>query len=468
MIITEFELRANWHKTKAQVITVPPGSIITPTARDFLRSKGITVQIEGNEVVDFNKSTYSSALKSEVEEDSSKNEEQPKRDELSEKERSPKEQLKKDNSQEKPEQMTHLRGMELIPKSHPVIALRGQNDLLQCEIIEAQLYFKECGEQELVQNLDEILGFLRTLMLAEVKEKPLEFKSLLGLTPEELREQSHFPQKHFGIKHGYMQAADGPIVARLHTLRSKVRVLELQAVRAFLPEGEACTREDIIQGLNRLSSAFFILTCRVRMQHKEKASDKMSLEVPIGISNRHVHLAQKDLDELFGKGYVLTPQKALSQPGQFAAVEMVTLQGPKGSIEKVRVLGPVRKESQVEVSVTDCYKLGVNPLVRDSGQPEGTDGIRLIGPKGQVDLPRGVMVAGRHIHMTPEIAEHWGLKDGQRVKVEIPGVRAVNFESTLVRVSPNYQLEFHLDTDEGNAASITADSKGRIVGVQHG
>jgi propanediol utilization protein len=467
LIITEFELRANWHKTKAQVITVPPGSIITPTARDFLRSKGITVQIEGNEVVDFNKSTYSSAPEREFKENGLKKEEPPQQ------EQSPKEQLKKETPQNKPpqnkpEQMTHLRGMELIPKSHPVIALRGQNDLLQCEIIEAQLYFKEWGEGELVQSLDEILAFLRTLMIAEVKEKPLEFKGLLGLTPEELREQSHFPEKYFGLKHGYMQVSDGPVAARLHTLRSKVRVLELQAVRAFFTGEGDCTREDIILGLNRLSSAFFILTCRVRTQLKEKAADKTGLNVPIGISNRHVHLAQKDLDELFGKGYVLTPQKELSQPGQFAAAETVSLQGPKGTIEKVRVLGPVRKESQVEVSVTDCYKLGVFPLVRDSGQLEGTDGIRLIGPQGQVGLPRGVMVAGRHIHMTPEIAEQWGLKDGQRVTVEIPGVRAVRLESCLIRVSPHYQLEFHLDTDEGNAALITADSMGRIVGVQYG
>lgn len=462
MIITEFELRANWHKTKAQVITVPPGSIITPTARDFLRSKGITVQIEGNEVVDFNKSTYSSAPESEFKENGLKKEEPP------QKEQSPKEQLKKENPPNKPEQMTHLRGMELIPKSHPVIALRGQNDLLQCEIIEAQLYFKERGEGELVQNFEEILAFLRALMIAEVKEKPLEFRGLLGLTPKELREQSHFPEKYFGLKHGYMQASDGPVAARLHTLRSKVRVLELQAVRAFFTGEGDCTREDIIQGLNRLSSAFFILTCRVRAQQKEKAPDETGFNVPIGISNRHVHLAQNDLEELFGKGYVLTPQKELSQPGQFAAAETVSLQGPKGTIERVRVLGPVRKESQVEVSVTDCYKLGVPPLVRDSGLLEGTDGIRLIGPQGQVGLPRGVMVAGRHIHMTPEIAEQWGLKDGQRVTVEIPGLRAVRFESSLIRVSPHYQLEFHLDTDEGNAALITADSMGRIVGVQHG
>lgn len=446
MIITEFELRANWHKTKAKVITVPPGSIITPTARDFLRSNGITVSIEGDGVMDFNKSTYSSAVKSEVKEDLPKREAPPK----------------------KPEEMTHLRGKELILKSHPVIALRGQNDLFQCELIEAQLYFKECGEFELVQNLEEVLGFIRGLMHAEVKNEPFEFKSLLGLTPEELREQSHFPQKYFGLEHGYMQATDGLIVARLHTLRCKVRVLELQAVRAFHGEEGHCIHEDILQGLNRLSSAFFILTCRVRRGQKEKALDEKGLEVPIGISNRHVHLAQKDLDELFGKGYILAPQKGLSQPGQFAAVETVTLQGPKGRLEKVRVLGPVRKESQVELSITDCYKLGLTPIVRDSGQPEGTDGIRLVGPQGQVDLPRGVMVAGRHIHMTPEIAEEWGLKDGQRVKVEIPGVRAVSFESTLIRVSPDYQLELHLDTDEGNAASITADCKGRIMGVHHG
>lgn len=454
MIITEFELRANWHKSKAKVITVPAGSIITPTARDFLRAKGITVQIEGNGVMDFNKNTYSSVSAS------------PPKDEARTQTVTAGSSLPEPGT--KPEYMSHLRGKDLILKTHPVIALRGQNDLFQCAVVENQLYFKACGELELVENLEEILGFMRALMVAEVKDEPFVFERLLGLSPTELREQSHDPQKYFGLKYGYIQQEDGQLVARLHTLRSQSRVVELCACRAFIKEDGTCLREDIIQALNRLSSALFILVCRVRSRPKSKKTETELFEVPIGISNHHVHLAQNDLEVLFGKGYVLNTQKGLSQPGQYAAREMVMLQGPKGKLENVRILGPLRPESQVEVSISDCFKLGVTPIVRDSGQLEGTQGIRLIGPQGQVDLARGVMVAGRHIHMTPEIAEAWGFKDGQRVKVDVLGVRAVSFEETLIRVSPHYRLEFHVDMDEGNAAALTSNSKATIRGVQHG
>lgn len=448
MIITEFELRANWHKSKTQVIVVPAGSIITPTARDFLRAKGIAVQIEGNGVMDFNKKTYSFV------------------DDLPQKDEASTQNVTEGSSslekETKPEYMTHLRGKELILKTHPVVALRGQNDLFQCAIIETQLYFKSCGELELVENLEEILGFMRALMLAEVKDEPFVFERLLGLSPQELREQSHYPEKYFGLKHGYMRQEDGHIVARLHTLRSKSRVVELYACRAFLKEDGTCIRKDIVQAFNRLSSAFFILACRIRSRSNGKNKEKELLEVPIAISNHHVHLAQNDLEVLFGKGYVLHPQWDLSQPGQYAAQEKVTLQGPKAKLENVRVLGPVRPETQVEVSVSDCIKLGLTPYVCDSGQMEGTEGIRLIGPQGQVDLARGVMVVGRHIHMPPEIAEAWGIKDGQRVRVDVPGVRAVSFAEALIRVSPHYRLEFHIDRDEGNAALLAADSIGRI------
>jgi len=135
-------------------------------------------------------------------------------------------------------------------------------------------------------------------------------------------------------------------------------------------------------------------------------------EFPIiaGVSNRHVHLSREDLDLLFGKGYALTPTKDLGQPGQFACKEMVTIVGPKGSIENVRILGPERKDTQIEISLTDAFKLGVMPPVRDSGDIEGTPGITIIGPNGKLEKEKGVIIAKRHVHMHPSDAEKFGVK----------------------------------------------------------
>ncbi|GGK12508.1 propanediol utilization phosphotransacylase [Caldalkalibacillus thermarum] len=180
----------------------------------------------------------------------------------------------------------------------------------------------------------------------------------------------------------------------------------------------------------------------------------MEYKIPVGISNRHVHLSPEHLEQLFGKGYELTELKPLSQPGQFAAQETVTLVGPKGEIPKVRILGPARGHTQVEISKTDSYKLGVNPPVRDSGDIEGTPGIKIIGPKGEVELDKGVIIASRHIHFHTSDAEKFGVKDGDRVRIRAGGERAVIFENVLCRVSDNYALDCHLDTDEGNAAGL--------------
>ncbi|MBO8160770.1 MAG: phosphate propanoyltransferase [Thermosipho sp. (in: Bacteria)] len=174
-----------------------------------------------------------------------------------------------------------------------------------------------------------------------------------------------------------------------------------------------------------------------------------------GVSNRHVHLSKEDVEILFGKGYQLTPIKDLGQPGQFACQETVIIAGPKGAIERVRVLGPERKETQVEISLTDAFKLGVIPPVRDSGDLEGTPGIVIIGPKGSVVKEKGVIIAKRHIHMHPTDAEKYGVKDKDIVKVIVdkPGRRVI-FDDVLIRVSEKYALEFHVDTDEANAALL--------------
>lgn len=179
------------------------------------------------------------------------------------------------------------------------------------------------------------------------------------------------------------------------------------------------------------------------------------VKVPIGVSARHVHLSQEDLERLFGEGYSLHPYKPLSQPGQYAAEEEVELIGPKRSL-KVRILGPVRRNTQVELSLTDVIFLGLQtiPPVRDSGDVEGTPGIKIRGPKGEIEIQKGVIIAWRHIHTPKEIAEELGLEDKQIVKVKVEGVRAVTFENVLIRVSDKFAWEFHIDTDEANAAFV--------------
>ena len=176
--------------------------------------------------------------------------------------------------------------------------------------------------------------------------------------------------------------------------------------------------------------------------------------VPVAISGRHVHLSHNDIGALFGQGYQLTKFKDLSQPGQYAAKEQVTVVGPKGVIERVRVLGPARKATQVEISRTDAFRLGVKPPVRDSGAIDGTPGITLAGPGGCIYIKQGVILAARHIHLSPQDAEVLGLMDRQRVKVRTSGERSIVFENVLVRVHKEFSMDMHLDPDEANAAFL--------------
>ncbi len=180
----------------------------------------------------------------------------------------------------------------------------------------------------------------------------------------------------------------------------------------------------------------------------------MKNKLPIALSNRHVHLSQEDIEKLFGEGYELTPIKDLSQPGQFACDEKVDLVGPKRTIEGVRVLGPARNQSQVEVSLSDGFTLGVKVPVKGSGSLEGTPKITLKGPKGEVELKEGLIAAARHIHMSVEDAEEFGVKDKQIVKIKTEGPRSLIFENVLVRVREDFALEMHVDVEEGNAAGV--------------
>ncbi|MBQ3792529.1 MAG: phosphate propanoyltransferase [Clostridia bacterium] len=183
-------------------------------------------------------------------------------------------------------------------------------------------------------------------------------------------------------------------------------------------------------------------------------------------SARHIHLTEADIQTLFGEGAVLHNKKDLSQPGQFACEEKVELVGPKGSI-KVSVLGPARKATQVELSFTDARTLGLKDVpVRESGDLAGTPGLHLVGPCGEIDLAEGVIIAKRHIHMTPEDAEAFGVTNGQIVAVKVSSGlgRETVYGDTVVRVSTSYALAMHIDTDECNAASAFGEVYGEIVG----
>lgn len=185
--------------------------------------------------------------------------------------------------------------------------------------------------------------------------------------------------------------------------------------------------------------------------------------VPIGISARHIHLSKAHIELLFGAGYELQVMKDLTQLGQYAAVETVAVVGPRGGFDKVRILGPARKESQLEVSMTDALKLGIAAPVRESGNIEGTPGVKVIGPQGEVELERGVIIAARHIHFHTSDALKWGIEDKQVLKVRTTGSRPLVFEDVIARVSESFALDMHIDTDEGNAAGVKTGDFAEII-----
>lgn len=187
-------------------------------------------------------------------------------------------------------------------------------------------------------------------------------------------------------------------------------------------------------------------------------------KVLVNLSNRHIHLSREDVEALFGKGYQLTKTKDLMQPGQFACAETVTIKGPKGSFEGVRILGPERKETQCEILASDQFKLGVPGCpVRESGQLDGSAPFEIIGPAGSVKKDKGLIVAMRHIHFDPESAQRFGVVEKQKVSLKVGGERGAVFLNVVCRVNPAYALECHLDFDEGNAVGIASGILGEIV-----
>ena len=207
------------------------------------------------------------------------------------------------------------------------------------------------------------------------------------------------------------------------------------------------TREDLVK-----------LVTRLVVERLQKGPS-----IPIGVSNRHIHLCREDMDILFGKDSELTWKKDMKQPGQYACEETVVIRGPKGEFKKVRVLGPLRPETQVEISTTDSFTLGLKAPIRESGKLENTPGIEIIGPAGTVKKDNGVIVALRHIHMTPEDAKAFGVKDKDVVCVTVgDDIRRATLSNVLVRVSDKYSLEMHIDVDEANAVGAKNDDPAYI------
>ena len=202
---------------------------------------------------------------------------------------------------------------------------------------------------------------------------------------------------------------------------------------------------------------------RIILDSLQKSKSGTGYLVPIGVSARHIHLTQEHVETLFGKGYQLTKKKD-HMGGQFASNELVTIVGLKlRAIENVRILGPVRKASQVEISATDAIKLGIKAPIRESGKIEGSAPIAVVGPCGAIYLKEGCIIASRHIHMSPADAQAAGVKNGDIVSVKVDNERATTYDNVLIRVDPTFTLEMHIDTDEANAAKISTGMKAEII-----
>ena len=187
------------------------------------------------------------------------------------------------------------------------------------------------------------------------------------------------------------------------------------------------------------------------------------MNIIVESSARHAHVTKEDLETLFGAGYQLTVKRDLSQPGQFLSDEKVKLIGPKGEIDRVSILGPIRLNTQVELSFTDARSLGIAPPVRESGDICGSACVTIVGPNGQVEICEGAIVAKRHLHLTPEDCEKFGVSDKQLVSVKLPGERSVTFNQVVVRSSPNFRARMHIDFDEANAAGLAGEVEGEII-----
>lgn len=365
---------------------------------------------------------------------------------------------------EKPENMTHLQGNVLVPKTHPQIAFRGMLDSLEAKIMSLQVTASENGLHRLTDALEEVLAYVRQILSAEVLDRELAEIYLLGLDSAGLRYESHHIKEIYGIPHPMPEYRMGRICIGLNELRTFVRETELAAARAF-QSGDTCTRPDIVEAMNRLSSVIYILFCRQltgRWPGQQEVSETKDLPgFLVEASGRHVHLTQQAIDVLFGEN--LHEKSPLSQPGQYASKERVRLVTAKGEIDNVVVLGPPRDAVQVEMSLTDARILGITIPVNLSGDLKGAADVILVGPKGIYNAVGSVIASKAHIHMTPEDAGLYGVEDGDSVAVRLETERPVTIDDVIIRVSDKFSLAMHMDYDEANACSYKKGDMGYMI-----
>lgn len=451
-IITDIVLRAHWFKTHSSEYVVGKDILLTPAAKDFIKEHQI--QLVCREDTDKPADGCQKMTVIPIEKDC---------------DGKPVfiDETTKEKMSVKPEYMTHLYGNHLVPKTDKRIAFRGKLDSLEADIMRVQILAKQKEAKVLVNQLSEILSFVRSILRAEVLSEPVPKIKLLNLDSDELRYESHHVKEIYGISHPTPEYTMGALCMALNQLRTKVRETELCAASAFIKD-ETCMRPDILEALNRLSSCVYLLFLRALTQTKSaqpSTSDACSKKkpVPVEASGRHVHLTREAMLALFGKEQ-MTKKSDLSQPGQFAAEERVTLMTSKGTLERVAVLGPVRDEVQVEISLTDAKILGIDVPVNLSGDLSGAADVIIVGPEGIYNAVGSVIAAKAHIHMTPEDAQHFGVEDKDIVSVRLESRRPVTIEEVLVRVSDKFALAMHLDYDEANAAQFKKGDLGYIIG----
>ena len=375
---------------------------------------------------------------------------------------------------EKPEEMTHLHGNVLVSKTHPRIAFRGKLDSLSAEILRVQEAAWEAGETELAGHLQEVLDYVRDILGAEVKDEPLRGIRLEGMDAAAIRYASHHIRETAGIDHPIPDHRMGACAMALNRLRTEVRETELAAAQAFADESGRCARKDIVEGLNRLSSYVYILFCREAARQMNPSKDTAvspgkaaAGPIPVEVSARHVHLTEETIVRLFGPDRPLTYVRDLSQPGQFLSKEKVGIIGPKGSFESVSILGPLRKELQVEISLNDARVLGIQPPIRLSGDLKGSADLTITGPAGQIRARECAIVAKEHLHMPTELASAYGVRDGEHVRIRVETDRPVTLDDVIVRVSDTAGLAVHIDTDQANAAQVTGTVPGHLLKEQN-
>lgn len=359
----------------------------------------------------------------------------------------------------KPEEMTHLRGNLLVPKTNRRIVLRGKLDSLESAILEAQAMAHREGDSLLRDRLGELLEHVRQVLGAEVSEQPLVEQRLFGLDQTELRRVSHNVQSEFGIAHPVPSWDMGAMALRLNTLRTQVREVELVAAEAFSAAGEK-PRPDLLRELNRLSSAVYILFCGIV---SGKSRPVGHADFPVEASARHLHLTRQAVEVLFGSGARLTPKRMLSQPGEFLSEQRVSLTTPRGELVDVAVLGPEREAVQAELSLTDARSLGISVPVNLSGDLGGAGDACIRSSSGVFNANGSVIAARAHIHMTPADAARLGVSNGEEVCVRVASKRPVTFERVLVRVKESFALAMHIDIDEANACCLDSGTRGSII-----